>query len=182
MKKRSIVGTFFSYLFVLLFVAVVVGGVWYFFRPFTATMNNSPIAEVVELSPCKTVTIDLHFPITQRDKSYSVKVFSYAEEDFDFKANGEWHTYGAESLDLTNGFLIEKGEKSFSITCYKSLRGILADVFPNAELTDFPEGLDTTKPLFRLELLSGNVVKEVVFSCPAVAVDTVTLSQSEVIL
>lgn len=180
-KQKSVIGNFFSYLLLIILLVLAVGGAWYFLRPFTATKNGNALADF-DLIPFETVQIDLHFPITQQDKNYSVSVISYAEDDFDFKADGIWHTYGAEKLDFTDFFMVEKSEKYFTITCVSSYKRILQEAFPQSRLSDFPEEIDDTKPLYKLVVKSEAKTVEALFSCKVIDVDSVSLSQKEVIL
>lgn len=129
MAKKGI-WKFISYLLVLLVVVAVIGFLAHFtdgfkgdVRTFYVTVNGKDVmtsAGGYEISETEPLEVGVKYTfgfLSGETKGYSVKVMPNKVEgkNFDFTVNGETYSFFAEK-DLTAGFDVEKGEKSFTIT------------------------------------------------------------------
>ena len=71
-------------------------------------------------------------------KGYSVKIVpnSLAGKDFSFQVDGKNYSYQAEK-DLTDGFIIEYGQETFTVTPKGNLTGILQAIYPDGLTGDY---------------------------------------------
>lgn len=91
------------------------------------------------ITPQEPLSVDVKytFAFNQTEtKGYSVKIVpNKTDEDFDFSVDGETHYFGDEKY-LSNGFIIDKQEKSFTVTPKGSTPlEILQAVYPESEVS-----------------------------------------------
>lgn len=111
------------------------------FKTFYVTINGEDIMSYgkdYEFDYEEQVNVEVHYvfeKISNSDKGYSVKVVPTIVdgEDFDFILNGEVYSFQAEE-DITAGFDIAKGEKSFTIQPKGTVASILQAVYPDKEV------------------------------------------------
>ena len=126
---KSKIGQVVSYIAILLVIVAVIGVFAYFtngftsdFKTFYVSVNGKDVMTsqsgyVVTPSEPLKVDVKYTFAFNQSEtKGYSVKIVpNKTDEDFDFTVDGETHYFGDEK-DLSNGFIIDKQEKSFTVT------------------------------------------------------------------
>ncbi len=119
------------------------GGFTSGFKTFYVTIDGQDIISEGNGYKANTIsglTVDVKYTFdtqTSENKGYSVKIVPHKVEgkDFDFTLNGEAYSYQAEK-NLTNGFIIDKKDNSFTITPKGGITTILKAVYPNAEISD----------------------------------------------
>lgn len=136
------------YILIVLVLAGVVGVIVRFtggftsdFKTFYATVDGKDImssAGGFQTTPQKPLKVDVKYAFGSLGgdiSGYSVKVVPHAVEgkDFDFTLDGQAYSYQAES-NLTRGFDIEYGEKSFTLTPKGGVDDVLKAVYPNNEI------------------------------------------------
>lgn len=136
-------------LLVLAFVAVCgclayfTGGFTSDFKTFYIAVDGKDVlsaADGYELTTEKPMNVDVKYTFGAFNKNisgYSVKVVPNVVEgkDFDFTVDGQTHSY-QEISDLTAGFDIEQGEKSFTIKPKGGINKVLQAVYPDKEVED----------------------------------------------
>ena len=106
----------------------------------------------------ETMKVDINYTFDTSDtevSGYSVKVIPNAVDgkDFDFVVDDSVYSFQKEE-DLTDGFIIEKKENSFTITPKGDLTDILRAVYPNSEIADCTD--KTYEDMFSLVITSYN--------------------------
>ena len=138
-----------TYILLVLAVITVIGVVAHFTNGFTSdfktfyvtidgkdVMTSSGGYKVTAEKPLQ-VDVKYTFAFNKNEtKGYSVKIVpNKTDEDFDFSVDGETRFFGDEK-DLTNGFVIDKQEKSFTIVPKGGTPlEILKAVYPESEVT-----------------------------------------------
>ena len=146
---KSKIGQVVSYIVILLVIVAVIGVFAYFtngftsdFKTFYVSVNGKDViisGSGYVITPQEPLSVDVKytFAFNQTEtKGYSVKIVpNKTDEDFDFSVDGETHFFGDEK-DLTNGFVIDKQEKSFTIVPKGGTPlEILKAVYPESEVT-----------------------------------------------
>ena len=125
---KSKIGQVVSYIVILLVIVAVIGVFAYFtngftsdFKTFYVSVNGKDVMTTANgyvITPQEPLSVDVKytFAFNQSEaKGYSVKIVpNKTDEYFDFSVDGETHNFGDEK-DLSNGFIIEKKEKSFTV-------------------------------------------------------------------
>ena len=98
------------------------------------------------VTPSEPLKVDVKYTFAfnkNETKGYSVKIVpNKTDEDFDFSVDGETHFFGDEK-DLTNGFVIDKQEKSFTVVPKGGTPlEILKAVYPESEVTCESKGMN----------------------------------------
>lgn len=138
-----------TYILLVLAVITVIGVVAHFTNGFTSdfktfyvtidgkdVMTSSGGYKVTAEKPLQVdVKYTFNFAIDET-KGYSVKIVpNKTDEDFDFSVDGETRFFGDEK-DLTNGFVIDKREQSFTVVPKGGTPlEILKAVYPESEVT-----------------------------------------------
>lgn len=138
-----------TYILLILAVITVIGVVAHFtngftsdFKTFYVTVDGKDVMTSsggYKVTTEKPLQVDVKYTFnfaTDETKGYSVKIVpNKTDEDFDFSVDGETHFFGDEK-DLTNGFVIDKQEKSFTIVPKGGTPlEILKAVYPESEVT-----------------------------------------------
>lgn len=125
---KSKIGQVVSYIVILLVIVAVIGVFAYFtngfttdFKTFYVSVNGKDVMTSQNgyvVTPSEPLKVDVKYTFAfnkNETKGYSVKIVpNKTDEDFDFSVDGETHFFGDEK-DLTNGFVIDKQEKSFTV-------------------------------------------------------------------
>lgn len=165
---KSKIGQVVSYIVILLVIVAVIGVFAYFtngfttdFKTFYVSVNGKDVmisgsGYVVTTKEPLTVDVKYTFGAFNKDESkgYSVKIVpNKTDEDFDFSVDGETRFFGDEK-DLTNGFVIDKQEKSFTVVPKGGTPlEILKAVYPESEVTCENKGYND---MFTLIITSYN--------------------------
>ena len=125
---KSKIGQVVSYIVILLVIVAVIGVFAYFtngftsdFKTFYVSVNGKDVMTTANgyvVTPQEPLSVDVKYTFAfnqSETKGYSVKIVpNKTDENFDFSVDGETHNFGDEK-DLSNGFIIEKKEKSFTV-------------------------------------------------------------------
>ena len=125
---KSKIGQVVSYIVILLVIVAVIGVFAYFtngftsdFKTFYVSVNGKDVMTTANgyvITPQEPLSVDVKYTFAfnqSETKGYSVKIVpNKTDENFDFSVDGETHNFGDEK-DLSNGFIIEKKEKSFTV-------------------------------------------------------------------
>lgn len=164
---KTKIGQVVSYIVILLVIVAVIGVFAYFtngftsdFKTFYVSVNGKDVmtsGSGYVITPQEPLSVDVKytFAFNQTEtKGYSVKIVpNKTEEDFDFSVDGETHYFGDEK-DLSNGFIIDKQEKSFTVTPKGSTPlEIFEAVYPESEVTCESKGYND---MFTLIITSYN--------------------------
>ena len=164
---KTKIGQVVSYIVILLVIVAVIGVFAYFtngftsdFKTFYVSVNGKDVmtsGSGYVITPQEPLSVDVKytFAFNQTEtKGYSVKIVpNKTDEDFDFSVDGETHYFGDEK-DLSNGFIIDKQEKSFTVTPKGStLLEILKAVYPESEVSCESKGYND---MFTLIITSYN--------------------------
>ena len=146
---KSKIGQVVSYIVILLVIVAVIGVFAYFtngfttdFKTFYVSVNGKDVmtsGDGYVVTPSEPLKVDVKYTFAfnkNETKGFSVKIVpNKTDEDFDFSVDGETRFFGDEK-DLTNGFVIEKQEKSFTIVPKGGTPlEILKAVYPESEVT-----------------------------------------------
>lgn len=147
MRKQENIGKIVAYIAIVLVFVLGVGFLAYFtggftsdFKTFYVEIDGKEImtnASGYEMTPDQPLTVNVKYTLSDEAQGYSVKVVPNALEgkDFDFTLDGDAYSYAAEK-DLTNGFVVERKEDSFTITPVGGITDILQAVYPNNKVDD----------------------------------------------
>lgn len=164
---KTKIGQVVSYIVILLVIVAVIGVFAYFtngftsdFKTFYVSVNGKDVmtsSSGYVITPQEPLSVDVKytFAFNQTEtKGYSVKIVpNKTDEDFDFSVDGETHYFGDEK-DLSNGFVIDKQEKSFTVTPKGSTPlEILQAIYPESEVTCESKGYND---MFTLIITSYN--------------------------
>lgn len=164
---KTKIGQVVSYIVILLVIVAVIGVFAYFtngftsdFKTFYVSVNGKDVmtsASGYVITPQEPLSVDVKytFAFNQTEtKGYSVKIVpNKTDEDFDFSVDGETHYFGNEKY-LSNGFIIDKQEKSFTVTPKGSTPlEILQAVYPESEVSCESKGYND---MFTLIITSYN--------------------------
>ena len=164
---KTKIGQVVSYIVILLVIVAVIGVFAYFtngftsdFKTFYVSVNGKDVmtsGSGYVITPQEPLSVDVKytFAFNQTEtKGYSVKIVpNKTDEDFDFSVDGETHYFGDEK-DLSNGFVIDKQEKSFTVTPKGSTPlEILKAVYPESEVSCESKG---NNDMFTLIITSYN--------------------------
>lgn len=164
---KTKIGQVVSYIVILLVIVAVIGVFAYFtngftsdFKTFYVSVNGKDVmasSNGYVITPQEPLTVDVKytFAFNQTEtKGYSVKIVpNKTDESFDFSVGGETHFFGDEK-DLSNGFIIDKQEKSFTVTPIGSTPlEILKAIYPESEVSCENKGYND---MFTLIITSYN--------------------------
>lgn len=164
---KTKIGQVVSYIVILLVIVAVIGVFAYFtngftsdFKTFYVSVNGKDVmtsGSGYVITPQEPLSVDVKytFAFNQTEtKGYSVKIVpNKTDEDFDFSVDGETHYFGDEK-DLSNGFIIDKQEKSFTVTPKGSTPlEILEAIYPESEVSCESKGYND---MFTLIITSYN--------------------------
>lgn len=137
-----------SWVLVLLVGITAIGAIAYFtsgftteFKTFYVNIDGKDImasASGYEISPIEGMTVKVKYSMSDENATgYSVKVVpnQIAGKDFDFTLDGEVYSFQAET-DLTDGFIIQYKEDSFTIRPKGNLNQVMQAVYPENEVGD----------------------------------------------
>lgn len=157
-----------AYVLIVLAIVGVIGVIAKFtngftsdFKTFYVTIDGKDIMTTANgyvLDKEEPMKVDVNYTFSSPDaevSGYSVKVVPNAvkDKDFDFTMDGSIYSFQMEE-DLTDGFIIEKSEDSFTILPKGDITDILRAVYPDAEIDDCK---DSTYPdMFSLVITSYN--------------------------
>ena len=157
-----------SYVLIVLALVGVIGFIAKFtsgftsdFKTFYVTIDGKDVmaeANHYAIGKSETMKVDVKYTFNSSNSEvsgYSVKIVPNVSEDknFDFMVDGEVHSF-YDIEDLTDGFIIEKSETSFSITPKGGLTDILRAVYPEGEVSDCSE--NNHHDMFSLVITSYN--------------------------
>ena len=146
---KSKIGQVVSYIAILLVIVAAIGVFSYFtngfttdFKTFYVSVNGKDVMTSQNgyvVTPSEPLKVDVKYTFAfnkNETKGYSVKIVpNKTDEDFDFSVDGETRFFGDEK-DLTNGFVIDKQEKSFTVVPKGGTPlEILKAVYPENEVT-----------------------------------------------
>ena len=154
MIKRKSTG-WIAYVAILLVAVVIVGVVARFtngftddFKTFYIKVDGKEImssADGYEITPEKPLLAEVKYTFSfasDENKGYSVKILPNASEkskDFSYTINGEKKSFQSEE-DFSEGFEIEKGENSFTVTPKgATLTEVLQAIYPEIETENLEE-------------------------------------------
>ena len=154
MIKRKSTG-WVAYVAILLVAVVIVGVVARFtngftddFKTFYIKVDGKEImssADGYEITPEKPLHAEVKYTFSftsDESKGYSVKILPNVSEkskDFSYTVNGERKSFQSEE-DFSEGFEIEKGESSFTITPKgATLTEVLQAIYPGIETENLEE-------------------------------------------
>ena len=154
MVKRKSAG-WLAYVGALLVLIVLVGVAARFtngftddFKTFYIRVDGKEImssANGYEITRAKPMQAEVKYTFsfaTDENKGYNVKIVPNATDkskDFSFSVNGENRQFQAET-DLTDGFEIEKSERSFRVTPKgENLTGVLQTIYPGLHTAHIEE-------------------------------------------
>ena len=128
------------------FIAKFTSGFTSDFKTFYVTIDDKDImteANHYAIGKSETMKVDIKYTFNSSNSEvsgYSVKIVPNVSEDknFEFMVDGEVHSF-YDIEDLTDGFIIEKSETSFTITPKGELTDILRAVYPEGEVSDCSE-------------------------------------------
>lgn len=173
-------GKIIAYIILVLAFVAVCGVVAYFtggftsdFKTFYLSVDGKDVLSAsggYELTTDKPMTVEVKYTFGAFNKDisdYSVKVVpnKIDGKDFDFTLDGQMYSYQAET-DLTAGFDIEKGEKSFTITPKGGINKILQAVYPDSELEDCRNKAYENMYALVVTSYNGEASAEIHFSIP----------------
>ena len=152
------------------FLAYFTGGFTSEFKTFYIEVNGKDImtnASGYEMSVNEPLTVNVKYTLTDQAQGYSLKVVPNAVEgkDFDFKLDEDVYSFQAEK-DLTEGFIIERSESSFTIKPKGGITDILQAIYPDNVVEDCRQY--AYENMFTLIVYSydGNSSVTLNFSCP----------------
>ena len=154
MVKRKSTG-WIAYVAILLVAVVIAGIIARFtngftddFKTFYIRVDGKEImssADGYEITPEKPLHAEVKYTFSfasDESKGYSVKIVPNASDkskDFSYTVNGERKSFQSED-DFSNGFEIEKGESSFTITPKgATLTEVLQAIYPGIEAEHLEE-------------------------------------------
>ena len=164
---KTKIGQVVSYIVILLVIVAVIGVFAYFtngftsdFKTFYVSVNGKDVmtsSSGYVITPQEPLSVDVKYTFAfnqSETKGYSVKIVpNKTDEDFDFSVDGETHYFGDEK-DLSNGFIIDKQEKSFTVTPKGSTPlEILQAIYPESEVSCESKGYND---MFTLIITSYN--------------------------
>lgn len=164
---KSKIGQVVSYIVILLVIVAVIGVFAYFtngftsdFKTFYVSVNGKDVMTTANgyvITPQEPLSVDVKYTFAfnqSETKGYSVKIVpNKTDEDFDFSVDGEPHRFGDEK-DLSNGFIIDKQEKSFTVAPKSgSLQEVLQAIYPENEIVCENKGYND---MFTLIITSYN--------------------------
>jgi len=164
---KTKIGQVVSYIVILLVIVAVIGVFAYFtngftsdFKTFYVSVNGKDVMTSsggYVITPQEPFAVDVKYTFAfnqSETKGYSVKIVpNKTDENFDFSVDGETHYFGDEK-DLSNGFIIDKQEKSFTVTPIGSTPlEILKAVYPESEVSCESKGYND---MFTLIITSYN--------------------------
>ena len=164
---KTKIGQVVSYIVILLVIVAVIGVFAYFtngftsdFKTFYVSVNGKDVmtsSSGYVITPQEPLSVDVKYTFAfnqSETKGFSVKVVpNKTDEDFDFSVDGETRYFGDEK-DLSNGFVIDKQEKSFTVTPKGSTPlEILQAVYPESEVSCESKGYND---MFTLIITSYN--------------------------
>ena len=164
---KTKIGQVVSYIVILLVIVAVIGVFAYFtngftsdFKTFYVSVNGKDVmtsSSGYVITPQEPLSVDVKYTFAfnqSETKGYSVKIVpNKTDEDFDFTVDGETHYFGDEK-DLSNGFIIDKQEKSFTVTPKGSTPlEILQAIYPESEVSCESKGYND---MFTLIITSYN--------------------------
>ena len=164
---KTKIGQVVSYIVILLVIVAVIGVFAYFtngftsdFKTFYVSVNGKDVmtsSSGYVITPQEPLSVDVKYTFAfnqSETKGYSVKIVpNKTDEDFDFSVDGKTHFFGDEK-DLSNGFIIDKQEKSFTVTPIGSTPlEILQVIYPESEVSCESKGYND---MFTLIITSYN--------------------------
>ena len=164
---KTKIGQVVSYIVILLVIVAVIGVFAYFtngftsdFKTFYVSVNGKDVmtsSSGYVITPQEPLSVDVKYTFAfnqSETKGYSVKIVpNKTDEDFDFSVDGETHYFGDEK-DLSNGFIIDKKEKFFTVTQKGSTPlEILQAIYPESEVSCESKGYND---MFTLNITSYN--------------------------
>jgi len=164
---KTKIGQVVSYIVILLVIVAVIGVFAYFtngftsdFKTFYVSVNGKDVmtsGSGYVITPQEPLSVDVKYTFAfnqSETKGYSVKIVpNKTDEDFDFSVDGETHYFGDEK-DLSNGFIIDKQEKSFTVTPKGSTPlEILQAIYPESDVSCESKGYND---MFTLIITSYN--------------------------
>lgn len=147
MRKQGNIGKIIAYLAIVLVLVLGVGFLAYFTGGFTSDFKTFYIeidgkevmtsANGYRMTPEKPLSVNVKYTLTDEAQGYSVKVVpnSLEGKDFDFSLDDDVYSFQAEK-DLTNGFIVERKDDSFTIKPVGGIVDILQAVYPNNKVGD----------------------------------------------
>lgn len=183
-----------AYVLIVLAIVGVIGVIAKFtngftsdFKTFYVTIDGKDIMTTANgyvLDKEEPMKVDVNYTFSSPDaevSGYSVKIVpnSVEDKDFDFTMDGSIYSFQMEE-DLTDGFIIEKSEDSFTILPKGDITDILRAVYPDAEIDDCK---DSTYPdMFSLVITSYNGESTVVVNFVVVVEPTSISFDKEAII
>lgn len=157
------------------------------FKTFYITIDDKDIMTTANgyvLDKEEPMKVDVKYTFSSSDNEvsgYSVKVIpnNIDGKDFDFTMDGSIYSFQMEE-DLTDGFIIEKSEDSFTILPKGDITDILRAVYPEAEIEDCKG--NTYPDMFSLVITSYNGESTVVVNFVVVVEPTKVSFDKEAII
>ena len=165
--RKANAGRIVSYILILMVIVATIGVFAYFtngftsdFKTFYVSVSGKDImtsSSGYVITPQEPLSVDVKYTFAfnqSETKGYSVKIVpNKTDENIAFSVDGETHYFGDEK-DLSNGFIIDKQEKSFTVTPIGSTPlEILKAVYPESEVSCESKGYND---MFTLIITSYN--------------------------
>lgn len=147
MTKQGNISKIIAYIAIVLVLVLGVGFLAYFtggftseFKTFYVEIDGKEVltsASGYTMTTDKPLTVNVKYTLTDENQGYSVKVVPNVLEgkDFDFTLDGDVYSYSSEK-DLTDGFIIERQDGSFTIQPVGGITDILKAVYPSGKIDD----------------------------------------------
>ncbi len=193
-QKRNYVNIL-AYLFVVLLVLAICGGVVYFtnglttdFKSFYLKVDGKDVLENkggYMLSTTEPLSIETKYVLGlfKKDLSgYSYSITANPEADFGFKVGEDSYNFAGDNLDFKKCFDITETETGLSLTAKGTdMETMLVYIFPNGAIT-LDDEVDYDKDLFLLTVKSYNDKVSITLGLRLVAgIKGITLDKTEIV-
>lgn len=191
MKKQGNISKIIAYIAIVLVLVLGVGFLAYFtggftseFKTFYVEIDGKEVltsASGYTMTTDKPLTVNVKYTLTDENQGYSVKVVPNALEgkDFDFTLDGDVYSYSSEK-DLTDGFIIERQDGSFTIQPVGGITDILKAVYPSSKIDDCRKYSYENMYTLIVSSYNGNSSVSINFSIPE-NVTGIELDQTHII-
>lgn len=177
MKKQGNISKIIAYLAIVLVFVLGIGFLAYFtggftseFKTFYVEIDGKEVmtsASGYTMTPETPLSVNVKYTLTDEAQGYSVKVVpnSLEGKDFDFTLDGDVYSYQSEK-DLTNGFIVERKDDSFTIKPVGGITDVLKAVYPNSKISDCQKYAYDNMYTLIVTSYNGNSSVNIHFSIP----------------
>lgn len=191
MTKQGNISKIIAYIAIVLVLVLGVGFLAYFtggftseFKTFYVEIDGKEVltsASGYTMTTDKPLTVNVKYTLTDENQGYSVKVVPNTLEgkDFDFTLDGDVYSYSSEK-DLTDGFIIERQDGSFTIQPVGGITDILKAIYPSSKIDDCHKYSYENMYTLIVSSYNGNSSVSINFSIPE-NVTGIELDQTHII-